>query len=58
MKNNKNKQLKIEKNELEDKLYALKCGYYDTHDLDDIQEHKEEYEERLITIKSLLNKNY
>jgi hypothetical protein len=40
---------------LEDALHALIGGYYDTHDLDSIEENKDEYEERLNQLKHLFN---
>lgn len=40
---------------LEDSLSALTNNYYDTHDLDYIEEHKDEYEKRLIELKNLFS---
>lgn len=40
---------------IEDNLDALVCGYYDTHDLEEIEENKEYYECRLKELRLLFN---
>ena len=40
---------------LEDALHALIGGYYDTHDLDSIEENKDEYEIRIKELKHIFN---
>jgi len=40
---------------LEDGLHALIGGYYDTHDLDSIEENKDEYKIRIKELKDIFN---
>ena len=47
------KELFEEAIQLEDALHALIGGYYDTHDLGYIEEHEDEYGERLLQLKHL-----
>lgn len=53
MKTKITKELFDEAVELEDSMIALAGGFYDTHDLSYIEEHKEEYKNRLLQLRKM-----